>query len=222
MVSVASAAMFSVQHSDALLGNASQAYSFVVTDRDTGHTVEGVSILLGYNGNVVAESVTNNRGYAVFSIHPQNAGTVMFRVQKEGYNDFVVVQDIQVESVEPAPEEEDAGLIVPEDEVAPLTTEPLAAMEEPSELTGLITAKESNGDYMWLVVGSVVVIAVLSTVIVLYTEGDNGGLVSVEEEDEGLPLAGGPALDGVEAVEVDERSKRLRELVLGDEELRGE
>ena len=99
--SMALGGLFSVKHIGDLYSNEDNAYTLEISSAVSGNPVPNATIAIYKGDKVVGRGTSNKIGIVSFILHPLEEGQVAFSITKEGYNEYVLFQDIVARPVEP-------------------------------------------------------------------------------------------------------------------------
>ncbi len=102
LLAAASASLFAVEHSPGLVVGEDQGYVITLTDANNGTPVEAALVEAYGDEGVIAQGATGADGSVHFFLHPGSPGFIAFRATADGYNEYVVVEEVTVPD-EPAP-----------------------------------------------------------------------------------------------------------------------
>ena len=149
LIAVASAGLFSVEHSRGLAVGEDQGYVLTVSDANTSLPIEGVLAEV-FTDELLAEGTTGPDGSVHFFLHPEAEGFIAFRLTADGYNEYVVVEE---------------ALFPPTPVAAP---EPSVAANTTAPITGFLTL-QPNERSMFYFVFALAIACLFGAAYVFYT-----------------------------------------------------
>lgn len=131
VLSMAFASLFTVSHMGEPYAGEDNNYTIVVSNAATGLPVANASVTLYKSDKPLGKRMTNAAGRAPFLLHPLETGIVAFSIAKEGFNEYVLFQEI---TARPAPAQ-----------IATPTPAPTAVpAQAPTKLSGYMAMNPSD------------------------------------------------------------------------------
>jgi len=183
----AMASLMAVSHSNSLVVGEEQAFFIGATNALTGVPVSGMKVEMYDSTGLVAAQDASDMGYAYFTLYPNETGYLSFRLTAEGFNEYVVVEEVTLKPV-PTP--------TPEPTASPLVTANIipAADNKTSPVTGFISVRPTDMWFFFIAVAFTIV-CIFSASSLLYTNylKEDFGLGASDPTSENTWLAQGNA-----------------------------